>query len=127
MAATTTYLESHNRMSIRKVPFIYPAVSTAAASTAAASTAHWNKDKPEFSQLVNAASLAMPYLEPYLVKVMRQARPAIKDPALQEDLDLQLERIFLHLSYKEQRDYLKLISKLELRIDKKEGQDSHLI
>lgn len=35
-----------------------------------------------------AASLAMPYLEPYLIQSMREARPKITDPVLQRDLDL---------------------------------------
>lgn len=48
----------------------------------------WNEKRPEFSQIVNAASLAMPYLEPYLIKTMRQARALISDPALVRDLDL---------------------------------------
>jgi predicted metal-dependent hydrolase len=49
--------------------------------------AHWNRGRPEFSHIVNAASLAMPYLEPYLIKSMRAARPLVRDPALQADLD----------------------------------------
>lgn len=50
--------------------------------------AHWNPARPEFSQLVNAGSLAMPYLEPYLIKTMREARPLITDPELVRALDL---------------------------------------
>jgi predicted metal-dependent hydrolase len=48
---------------------------------------HWNRQRPEFSQIVNAGSLAMPYLEPYLIRTMRAARPLIRDPALQAELD----------------------------------------
>jgi len=86
MASDATDLTAHSRMSIRRVPFRYSENTTA----------HWNGDKPEFSQLVNAASLAMPFLEPYLVKIMREARPAITDPALREDLDLYIVQEATH-------------------------------
>jgi predicted metal-dependent hydrolase len=66
------------RMKLRRVPFTY----------AQRTGGHWNEARPEFSQIVNAASLAMPYLEPYLIKTMREARPLITDPALAAALDL---------------------------------------
>jgi predicted metal-dependent hydrolase len=66
------------RMMHRRVPFQYRRDTAL----------HWNPGRPEFSQMVNAASLAMPYLEPYLIKTMREARPLIRDPALAEELDL---------------------------------------
>ncbi len=65
------------RMTVRRMGFAYPA----------AMSGHWNKRRPEFSQIVNAASLAMPYLEPYLIKTMREARPRIRNAALQAALD----------------------------------------
>ena len=65
------------RMTVRRMGFAYPA----------AMGGHWNKRRPEFSQIVNAASLAMPYLEPYLIKTMREARPQIRDAALLAALD----------------------------------------
>lgn len=88
MANEATDLTAHSRMSIRRVPFSY--------SYSANATAHWNGDKPEFSQVVNAASLAMPFLEPYLVKIMREARSGITDPALREDLDLYIVQEATH-------------------------------
>lgn len=66
------------RMTVRRPPFAFQR----------AHALHWNKVRPEFSQMVNAASIAMPYLEPYLVKTMRQARPLITDPQLAGELDL---------------------------------------
>lgn len=66
------------RMRIRRVPFVYRREAAM----------HWNASRPEFSQIVNAASLAMPYLEPYLIKTMREARPLIADAKLQRELDL---------------------------------------
>tara|TARA_R110002110_G_scaffold165930_6_gene366290 strand:- start:4076 stop:4966 length:891 start_codon:yes stop_codon:yes gene_type:complete len=65
------------RMTIRRMGFAYPP----------AMSGHWNAKRPEFSQIVNAASLAMPYLEPYLIRTMRAARPLIEDDALKADLD----------------------------------------
>lgn len=43
---------------------------------------HWNPAKPEWSQMVNGASLAMPYLEPYLIRAVRAGLASIDDPAL---------------------------------------------
>lgn len=49
-------------------------------------SAWWNPARPEFSQIVNAASLAMPFLEPYLIATMKKAREQIRDPALVADV-----------------------------------------
>ena len=65
-------------MTLRRVPFSY----------AQRASMHWNEAAPEFSQIVNAASLAMPYLEPYLIATMRKARSRITDTALAAELDL---------------------------------------
>ena len=70
-------LAADARMTVRQVEFAY----------SEGMSGHWNRDRPEFSHIVNAGSLAMPYLEPYLIKTMRAARPLIRDPALQADLD----------------------------------------
>lgn len=92
MASTTAVPgEIGARMTVRQVEFIYPP----------AMKGHWNPAKPEFSQIVNAASLAMPYLEPYLIKSMRAARPQISDPALQADLDAYVRQEAAH--YKQHR------------------------
>ncbi len=64
-------VDTTTRMSVRRVPFAYRRDKAL----------HWNAGKPEFSQIVNAASLAMPYL-------MREARPLIGDALLVRDLDL---------------------------------------
>ncbi len=60
---------------VRRVTFEYPDDLDA----------HWNPDQPEWSQVVNAASLLMPYLEPYLIQAVREALPRITDPALLEE------------------------------------------
>lgn len=46
----------------------------------------WHPDKPEWSYMVNAASLAMPFLEPYLIRTMKKALPKIEDPALHAEI-----------------------------------------
>lgn len=74
----TTGGDAANRMTLRRPPFVFPQDKAL----------HWNQARPEFSQLVNAASLAMPYLEPYLIRTMREARPLITDPDLARELDL---------------------------------------
>lgn len=67
-----------DRMTIRRPPFAF----------AARASLDWHAASPEFSQIVNAASLAMPYLEPYLIATMRKARDEVTDPALAQALDL---------------------------------------
>lgn len=47
--------------------------------------AHWNRARPEWSQVVNASSLLMPYLEPFLIDAIREAIPLIHDPELREE------------------------------------------
>ena len=89
MTATTAAEDS--RMTVRQVEFAYPA----------AMRGHWNPGKPEFSHIVNAGSLAMPYLEPYLIKTMRAARPLVRDATLQADLDSYIRQEATH--YKQHR------------------------
>lgn len=48
---------------VRKMPFEFPEDIDAS----------WNKAKPEWSHMVNGTSLAMPFLEPYLIRTMRKA------------------------------------------------------
>jgi predicted metal-dependent hydrolase len=47
--------------------------------------AHWHPERAEWSQMVSAASLLMPYLEPYLIEAIRDALPRITDPKLAEE------------------------------------------
>lgn len=74
------------RMTVRRPSFTY----------GAAMPGHWNPHRPEFSHVVNAASLAMPYLEPYLIKTMRAARERIADPVLQRALDEYVAQESMH-------------------------------
>jgi predicted metal-dependent hydrolase len=52
--------------------------------------AHWFPAVPEFAHRMNGGSLLLPYLEPYLIKVMKAARPRVADvaPELLDDLDI---------------------------------------
>jgi uncharacterized protein len=46
----------------------------------------WNRKRPEWSHMVNGASLAMPYLEPFLIKTVSEALKLVNDPVLKEDV-----------------------------------------
>jgi len=82
--------EPRARMEVRRVPFSY------AVRTPKQRAGHWNEASPEFSQIVNSGSLAMPYLEPYLIRTMRQARDKITDPQLQKELDFYVAQEATH-------------------------------
>ena len=111
---TTTGVPGGSRMTVRQVAFAYPA----------AMQAHWNPAKPEFSHIVNAGSLAMPYLEPYLIKTMRAARPLIRDEKLQADLDAYVRQEATHYKQhrlfndqlKERPGYCEVIEAIEARL-----------
>ena len=45
----------------------------------------WNKQQPEWSHMINGASLTMPYLEPFLIRNVREAMPQISDERLKID------------------------------------------
>lgn len=61
---------------VRKMPFEFPDDIQA----------HWCPTRPEWSHMVNGASLAMPYLEPYLIRTMRKAHKQLDSDALKIDL-----------------------------------------
>lgn len=48
---------------------------------------HWIPGEPELSQMINGASLTMPYLEPFLIRSIREVLPRIADPRLRADAD----------------------------------------
>lgn len=47
----------------------------------------WHPTEPEWAAMVNGASLAMPYLEPFLIRTMREAAASITDPELRAAAD----------------------------------------
>lgn len=46
----------------------------------------WNPLRPEWSYMANGASLAMPFLEPYLIRTMRKILPEINDESLAHEI-----------------------------------------
>ncbi len=46
----------------------------------------WHPQQPEWGHMVNGASLTMPYLEPFLIKTLREALPSIDDEDLAADV-----------------------------------------
>lgn len=50
-----------------------------------ATPAHWIAGKPELSQMINGASLVMPFLEPFLIASIQAARGQITDPGIDAD------------------------------------------
>ncbi len=80
------------QMTVRRMRFPYPD----------GLKAWWNPARPEFSHIVNAASLAMPYLEPYLIDTMRKARAQITDQTLLEEVDLYIGQESTHFRQHQQ-------------------------
>lgn len=68
--------EGGRPMAIRKIPFAYVDSIEPV----------WNPKKPEWSHMVNGASLTMPYLEPFLIKTMLEAVKQVDDDGLKADV-----------------------------------------
>jgi len=60
---------------VRKIPFEFPEDLDPC----------WKPDEPEWSHMVNGASLTMPYLEPFLIDTMKEALPLIEDDRVREE------------------------------------------
>lgn len=84
--------DAPQRMIVRRMRFPYPD----------SLKAWWNPARPEFSHIVNAASLAMPFLEPYLIETMRKAKERIADPRLQQEVDLYIGQESTHFRQHQQ-------------------------
>ena len=110
--------EPRARLEVRRVPFSYEA------RTPKEKAGQWNAASPEFSHIVNSGSLAMPYLEPYLIKTMRQARDKITDPQLQKELDFYVAQEATHFrQHKKFNDTLSdagyaAVREIEARVDR---------
>lgn len=46
---------------------------------------HWIPGQPELAHMINGASLTMPYLEPFLIRTIRESLPLLRDPLLRAD------------------------------------------
>ena len=64
---------------------------------------HWNAAKPEWSHMVSGASLAMPFLEPYLIRTMRKALEKIDSEDLKQEVKLYMAQEGQH--YKQHRKF----------------------
>jgi predicted metal-dependent hydrolase len=71
---TGARLPEPGELVVRRIPFEFPDDIRP----------HWKPDEPEWSHMVNGASLTMPYLEPFLIDSMRDALERVADPALRE-------------------------------------------
>jgi predicted metal-dependent hydrolase len=67
----------------------------------------WHPQRPEWSHMVNGASLAMPYLEPFLIRNVREALPQISDERLQADARAFVEQEAQH--YTNHRRYNEML------------------
>ena len=79
-------------MIVRRMTFSHPG----------ALKGQWNPARPEFSHIVNAGSLGMPFLEPYLIATMRQAKAQISDPQLLAEVDLYIGQESTHFRQHQQ-------------------------
>lgn len=66
------------QMTVRKIPFEFSSQINP----------QWNRQKPEWSHMVNGASLAMPFLEPYLIRTLGKALQKIESPRLTAEVKL---------------------------------------
>ena len=69
----------------------------------------WNRGQPEWSHMVNGASLAMPYLEPFLIKTVTEALKQVDDPALKADVQAFIGQEGVH--YQSHRRYNEILKR----------------
>lgn len=67
----------------------------------------WHPGQPEWSHMVNGASLAMPYLEPFLIKTVTEALKQVTDPALKADVQAFIGQEGVH--YQSHRRYNEIL------------------
>ena len=73
--SATPPAELPQKLVVRKIPFAFSQSTNPV----------WNPKMHEWSHMLSGASLTMPYLEPFLIRTMREAMPHITDSALQKD------------------------------------------
>lgn len=69
-------MNAHAPIIVRRIPFAFDEAINPV----------WHPARPEWSHMVNGASLAMPYLEPFLIKTVTEALKQVDDPALKADV-----------------------------------------
>ena len=77
-----------HKIRTRKIPFEFPQDIEP----------YWKPDMPEWSALLNGLSLTMPYLEPFLIRTIREAAEQIEDPALTAEVRAFVEQEAQHFS-----------------------------
>lgn len=87
-----TFAEPHSIQNrdvwkVRRIAFDY---------TDPAGRRSWHPQQPEFARFVEALSVSMPYLEPYLIQTMRDAKAKIDDPVLLREMDLYIGQESAH-------------------------------
>jgi hypothetical protein len=73
---------------VRRMTFDYTGAQAAPNS--------WHPKEPEFARYVEALSVSMPYLEPYLIQTIREAKAKIDDPVLLREMDLYIGQESAH-------------------------------
>ena len=63
-------------LEVRKIPFEFDSDIDV----------HWIPREPELSSMMNGGSLVMPYLEPFLMRTMREAKNQVSDPRLLQEI-----------------------------------------
>ena len=78
MSSNTTdvRLDRFPGIEVRKVPFEFPDDLDPV----------WHSGHREWSHMINGASLAMPYLEPFLIATLREAASEIDDPQVLDEI-----------------------------------------
>lgn len=67
--------EAISKIVTRRIPFEFPTDVRP----------HWIPGKPELAHMWNGASMTMPYLEPFLIRTLREAIKRVEDPLLCAD------------------------------------------
>jgi len=113
---------------VRKLPFTF----------SEGARFNWNPDNPAFGQFLNSLSFLFVGFEKYIIKVLRDAMPLIKDPAVNQEARLFLEQEAQHsvahnrhidaliVSYPGLRETLQKVTKHFDQLYQRELTDFHL-
>ena len=80
----------------------------------------WHSERREWSHMVNGASLAMPYLEPFLIKTVTEALKQVADPALKADVHGFIGQEGVH--YQSHRRYNEILKRTYPELADVEGE-----
>jgi hypothetical protein len=89
MTATEPHsLADRDVWKVRRIAFDYSQTQGAATQ--------WHPREPELARFLEALSLSMPYLEPYLIQTIREAKAKVDDPVLLREMDLYIGQESAH-------------------------------